>query len=210
MLQNLVAFTAAAALLTITPGLDTALVLRTATSAGARHALLAALGVALGLLIWGALVGLGLGALLLTSALAFDALRWLGAAYLLYLGLRLLFRSHGARLAPELSAKGDEPGGPHTWLLRGLLTNVLNPKVGLFYVSFLPQFIPQGASPASFSVLLAAIHGALGLAWFSVLIAATERMARGLRRPGVMRWLDRAIGCLFLGFGLRLALSARR
>jgi threonine/homoserine/homoserine lactone efflux protein len=208
VIQNLVAFTAAAALLTIIPGLDTALVLRTATSEGARRAVFAALGVALGLLIWGALVGLGLGALLLTSALAFDALRWLGAAYLLSLGGSLIVRPQ--RAAPDLPSAQAGPGSPRSSVLRGLLCNVLNPKVGLFYVSFLPQFIPQGASPAAFSLLLAAIHAALGLAWFGVLIAATDRVARSLRRPAVIGWLDRAVGCLFVGFGLRLALSARR
>lgn len=195
---SLIAFTLAAALLTVTPGLDTALVLRTAAAEGARRAFAASLGICLGCLAWGALVAVGLGMLLQASELAYLALKWAGACYLLYLGIRLL-------LARRAEAEGAEPPPRANWFLRGLLTNLLNPKVGAFYVSFLPQFIPAGASVPSTTLLLAAIHAALGLLWFALLIGATRPLARALRNPALVRGLDRATGIVLIFFGLRLA-----
>jgi threonine/homoserine/homoserine lactone efflux protein len=199
--QSLVAFTLAAALLTVTPGLDTALVLRTAAAEGARRAFAAALGICLGCLAWGALVAVGLGVLLAASHLAYLALRWIGAAYLLYLGVRMI-------LLPRGEAGGDSrPPTRSNWFLRGLLTNLLNPKVGAFYVSFLPQFIPAGASVPPTTLLLAAIHAGLGLLWFLLLIGATRPLARILRDDRLVRGLDRATGGVLIFFGLRLAFS---
>ena len=202
----LLAFTATATLLTITPGLDTALVLRTAAAEGPRRAMLAAVGIALGCLGWGLLVGAGLGALLAASQLAYEALRWAGALYLFYLGLKLIRRP---RQSLDLSEGEAEVQARPNWLLRGFLTNMLNPKVGVFYVSFLPQFVPEGSSVLGWSVLLASIHNVLGLIWFGALVAATRPLLGALRRPGVMIWLDRLTGGLFLAFGLKLALDAR-
>jgi len=195
---SLIAFTLAAALLTVTPGLDTALVLRTAAAEGPRRALAAALGICLGCLAWGALVAVGLGMLLQASELAYLALKWIGAAYLLYLGLRLIFARRGQPGAPEPAPRAN-------WFARGLLTNLLNPKVGAFYVSFLPQFIPAGASVPWTTLLLASIHAALGLLWFALLIGATRPLARMLRNPALVRGLDRATGAVLIFFGLRLA-----
>jgi threonine/homoserine/homoserine lactone efflux protein len=200
--QSLIAFTLAAALLTITPGLDTALVLRTAAAEGPRRAFAAALGICLGCLAWGLLVAVGLGVLLKASGLAYLALKWIGAAYLLYLGIRLIL----VRRAEAGSGEAD-PAPPGNWFLRGLLTNLLNPKVGAFYVSFLPQFIPAAANVPSTILLLAAIHAGLGLLWFLLLIGATRPLARILRRPGLVRALDRATGGVLIFFGLRLAFS---
>jgi threonine/homoserine/homoserine lactone efflux protein len=92
---------------------------------------------------------------------------------------------------------------------RGFLTNLLNPKVGVFYVSFLPQFLPDGVPAGPFIFLLAALHALMGLAWFALLIAATRPIAGALQRAAVVRWLDRVTGGVFLGFGLRLALERR-
>jgi threonine/homoserine/homoserine lactone efflux protein len=200
----LVAYVAAAALLTLTPGLDTAIVLRTAAVEGPLKAAQAALGVICGCLAWGAAVALGLGVLLAASSLASVALTWAGAAYLAWLGLRLLLRP---RSDFDLAKAGDARGG--NWWLRGFLTNLLNPKVGVFYVSFLPQFVPAHVAAAPFIFLLAVVHGLLGLAWFAALIAATAPLKRWLQRSAVVRWLDRGTGAVFLGFGVRLALDRR-
>ena len=197
----LIAFVLAAGLLTVTPGIDSALVLRTAGVEGARKAALAGLGIALGCLAWGVFVALGLGLLLQASELAYTILRWAGAAYLVWLGIKLI-RSRREGLIEAEAEKTD--GG--AWLRRGLLTNLLNPKVGIFYVSFLPQFIPAGADVQSTTILLAAIHAGLGLTWFGALILATRPIAAALRRPGTVRLLDRVTGGLFLMFGARLAL----
>jgi threonine/homoserine/homoserine lactone efflux protein len=200
--QSLIAFTLAAALLTVTPGLDTALVFRTAAAEAARRALAAALGICLGCLAWGALVAVGLGLLLEASRFAYLALKWAGAAYLLYLGVRLI-------LVPRGKAQADEARAPAraNWFLRGLLTNLLNPKVGAFYVSFLPQFVPAGANVPATTLLLAAIHATLGLFWFMLLIGATRPLASALRNASIVRTLDRLTGGVLIFFGLKLAFS---
>lgn len=200
----LLAFTAAAGLLTITPGLDTALVLRTAALEGGRRAILAGAGVCLGCLCWGLAVAVGLGQLLAVSRLAYETLRIGGALYLIYLGFRLLTRPAATLdLASDTPEHRSAPG----WFARGLLTNLLNPKVGVFYVTFLPQFIPAGVSVTGFSMLLAGIHAVLGLTWFAVLVLATRPLTRWLRRPRVAKGLDRATGIVFAGFGLGLLLD---
>lgn len=205
---SLIAFVLAAALLTVTPGLDTALILRAAALAGARRALAAAAGVCCGLLIWGLIVALGLGALLAASQAAFAALRWAGAAYLLWLGLNALLRPRSG--AESLGAAPSSREGAGRWFARGLLTNLLNPKVGVFYITFLPQFVPAGVPVGPFVALLVTMHAAESAAWFFLLVLATRPLAALLRRPAVSRALDRLTGLVLVGFGLRLALEARR
>jgi threonine/homoserine/homoserine lactone efflux protein len=202
---SLVAFLAAATLLTIAPGLDTALVLRTAAIAGPRRAALAGLGVAVGCFGWAILVALGLGALLAASQIAYTTLRWIGAAYLVWVGYKML-RHPRRSFVPE--AGGNE--GQRVAFTTGLLTNLLNPKVGVFYVSFLPQFVPPGVSVAPYILLLGAIHAVLGLIWFSCLIIATRPLARVLGRPSVVQTCDRLTGGMFVAFGVGLALQSRR
>ncbi|ADP16002.1 LysE type translocator family protein 9 [Achromobacter xylosoxidans A8] len=219
----LLAFTLAAAILTVTPGMDSALVLRTAAVEGSRRALMAGLGVATGCLVWGAVAAFGLGSLLLVSTLAYDALRLCAALYLFYLGVKLLWGTwagkqtgkqadkqtykqaapDAARPAPAAAASAGN------WFVRGCLTNALNPKIGIFYITFLPQFIPAGENVLRFSLLLAGIHAVLGILWFAVLVAATRPLARWLSRPAVMRGLDRMTGAVFIAFGLKLALEKR-
>ena len=207
VIQAMAAFTLAAGLLTLTPGLDTALVLRTAAVEGPKRAGFAALGIVAGCLAWGAAVALGLGALLQASALAFTVLKWAGAAYLVWLGINLILKP---RNSFEVSTGGAaSPGGDTTWMRRGFLSNMLNPKMGVFYVSFLPQFLPHGVPAAPFMLGLTAIHVMLGVIWLGLLIAATQPLARVLKRQAVVRWLDRVTGGVFLGFGLKLALERR-
>ena len=202
---SLVAFFAAASLLTIAPGLDTALVLRTAASAGPRRAALAGLGVAVGCFGWAILVALGLGALLAASQVAYTTLRWIGAAYLVWVGYKML---RDPRRSFVTEAGSNE--GKRVAFTTGLLTNLLNPKVGVFYVSFLPQFVPHGVSVAPYILLLGAIHAVLGLVWFSCLIIATRPLARLLERPSVVQTCDRLTGGMFVAFGVGLALQSRR
>lgn len=204
--QALLAYLVAAGLLTLTPGLDTALILRTAAVEGPKRAAFAAVGIITGCLVWGAAVALGLGALLAASTLAFTVLKWAGAAYLVWLGLNLILKP---RNQLELASSVGMAGGDVAWMRRGLLTNLLNPKVGVFYISFLPQFLPAGVAPAPFIFLLASIHAALGLAWSACLIGATRPIAGALQRASVVRSLDRITGGVFLAFGVRLALERR-
>lgn len=204
VVQALIAFSVAAGLLTVAPGLDTALVLRTAAAQGPRGAALAGLGIVLGCLTWGAAVTFGLGALLAASQLAFTALKWAGALYLVWLGLNLLVKPR-ARFELELSERVGNSRN-RSWLGRGYLTNLLNPKIGVFYVSFLPQFLPAHVPAGPFILLLAVLHALMGIAWFAVLILATRPVARALKRPVVVRRLDRITGVVFLSFGIKLAL----
>jgi threonine/homoserine/homoserine lactone efflux protein len=206
VVESLLAFTVAASILTVTPGLDTALVLRTAAVGGPRPAVFAAAGIGVGCLAWGAIVSLGLGALLAASALAFTLVKYAGAAYLLWLGLQLLLRPRSSA-APSHDNGGRGMHETHAALRRGFLTNMLNPKVGVFYVTFLPQFIPTGANVAAYSFLLAFIHVVLGMLWFAALIAATAPMGRVLSRARVVRTLDRLCGGIFIAFGVKLALA---
>jgi threonine/homoserine/homoserine lactone efflux protein len=203
--QALAAFCIAAGLLTIAPGLDTALVLRTAAAEGPRNAALAGLGIVLGCLTWGAAVALGLGALLAASQLAFTALKWAGALYLVWMGVSLILRPR-SQFTLELADEARSPSS-RNWLARGYLTNLLNPKVGVFYVSFLPQFLPAHVPAGPFIFLLAALHALMGVVWFGLLIVATRPIARTLRRPAVVRRLDRLTGAVFVSFGVKLALA---
>ncbi|MFJ5476334.1 LysE family translocator [Pectobacterium carotovorum] len=203
--ESLIAFTFAATLLTLTPGLDTALILRTATVEGSKKAFHAAFGINVGCLIWGAMVAFGLGTLIAASELAYNILKWCGAAYLCWLGLQMILkpRTELVMAAPQGAPKQQN------WFLRGMLGNVLNPKIGVFYVSFLPQFIPAGHSVVLWTYLLVLIHVFIGTLWSSTLIAATRPLSRFLRRGSVVKWMDRTTGVIFLAFAARLVLSRR-
>jgi len=201
-------FAVAAAVLTITPGVDTALVLRTGAVEGPRRAVSAAFGICCGLLLWGLAVAFGVGALLAASSLAYTVLRWVGAAYLVWLGLTLLLRPH--QEVRDIDAVPLAQPSTMKWFARGLLSNLTNPKVGVFYVTFLPQFVPPGVAVAPFIALLVTIHVAEGVLWLTLLIVATRSIARFLRRPAIVRVLERLTAAILLGFGSRLAFEGGR
>ena len=206
------AFSVAAALLTITPGLDTALVLRTATVEGGGQAMKAGAGVVSGVLAWGLLASVGLGAVLTVSEIGYRILQYVGAAYLVWLGAQMV-RAALRPAAPDSAAYAalPEPAATRSagWFVRGLMTNLLNPKVGVFYVSLLPQFIPQDAPVVAFSVGLAGIHAAMGLIWFAAITAATRPFARLVRNPAFTRGIDGLTGSVLIAFGVRLAFDQR-
>ncbi|HEY4940246.1 MAG TPA: LysE family translocator [Rhizomicrobium sp.] len=198
------AFAVAAGLLTVTPGLDTALVLRTAAVEGPRRGMQAALGIALGCLAWGVAASVGLGALLAVSRFAFDVLRIAGALYMLWLGGRMLV---AAFRKVETATESTAAAPTRSWLLRGFLTNILNPKVGVFYVTFLPLFVPAHANVTGFSMLLTGIHVAEGLTWFWLLTTLMKPLAGWIQRSGVTRALDGITGGVLLAFGVGLFLE---
>lgn len=193
--DSLFAFSLAALLLTLTPGLDTALILRTACAEGGKKAFHAALGIDAGCFVWGALVALGLGALLAVSEMAYTVLKVCGAVYLSWLGLQLLIRTRSS-----FSNGDDNNVSQGSWFIRGMLGNVLNPKMGIFYVSFLPQFIPAGHSPLIWTFILVSIHVAIGTIWSVTLILSTHFASAVLKKSRVVRVMDRATGGLFLCF----------
>lgn len=199
---TIAAYVVAATLITITPGLDTMLILRTAAVEGARRAAAAGLGILVGCLIWGTAVAIGVGAIVSMSAMLYDGLRVAGACYLGYLGISLLRRPR--RQAADLEAS---PTSGSTWFSRGLVTNLLNPKVGVFYLTFLPPFVPAHADVVPFTMLLALIHCLLGAIWFALLISGARKVSTAIMRPGVLAWLDRLTGLALLGIGLKLIFS---
>ncbi|MFJ8041987.1 LysE family translocator [Kitasatospora sp. NPDC096147] len=191
-------------LLTLTPGLDTALILRTAALGQRARAWGVVAGIQTGTMIWGTLSSLGISALLTASHLAYEALRWAGVAYLVWMGVQML-RSAGGPAAPESDDLGT--GGFRAGWQRGTLTNLLNPKVGVFYVAVLPQFIPAGVPHLPMGVALTSIHVVEGLLWSTVLIAFARVLRTWLRRPSARRVLDRVTGTVIVAFGARLAVT---
>ena len=148
-----------------------------------------------------------MGALLAASELAFTVLKWTGALYLFWLGLNLLLKPRS-----EFNVEGSSgrsSAQTNNWLRRGFFSNLLNPKVGVFYVSFLPQFVPTHVSPGLFIFLLAVLHALMSVLWFAALILMTRPIARVLKRPSVVRRLDRLTGLVFVAFGAKLALARR-
>ncbi|ROR13242.1 LysE family translocator [Erwinia sp. JUb26] len=199
----LMAFTFAATLLTLTPGLDTALILRTSTVEGTRKAIQAQMGINAGCLAWATMLAFGLGALLAVSELAYNLLKWCGAAYLAWLGAQMLLRPR------QKMGEADISRGTQNWFMRGFFGNLLNPKVGIFYVSFLPQFIPTGQSLVLWTFGLVMIHVVIGTLWSALLIGSTRRLSGILQREKVVKWLDRTTGAVFLLFAAKLAVSHR-
>ncbi|MEE1739673.1 LysE family translocator [Streptomyces sp. BE147] len=196
-------------LLTLTPGLDTALILRTSALGRRGRAWGVVLGIQTGTLLWGALTSLGVTALLTASHLAYTTLRWVGAAYLVWMGIRMLRDTFRGLPAPDahdstLLAGTDSVGAG--WR-QGTLTNLLNPKMGAFYVAVLPQFIPVGASHFTMGLLLTTVHILIGLIWSAVLIGFARVLHGWLRKPRARRLLDRITGTVIAAFGVRLALG---
>jgi len=205
-IQHYGAFLAACVALNLTPGLDTFYILARSGREGHAAGLGAALGISAGCVVHTLAAVLGLSAILTTSALAFSALKYLGAAYLVWIGLRMLLARQAVRAPAETRGRGFAAA-----FRQGMLTNVLNPKVALFYLAFLPQFIvPHAPHPQLGLLVLGLSFIGTGLGWSLVLALLGARIHRLLqRRPRIGSWMDRACGAALLGFGLRLALQQR-
>jgi len=197
-LTNLALFTLFAITLILIPGADTALVIRVGLQRGARAGITAGLGICTGLLFWGLIASLGLAAFLVEGTLAHRILAWVGAAYLIYLGASTWRTRHRPL---EL----DRPTGPV--FLTGVLANLLNPKVAVFYLSVLPQFIVAGPNVFFQGILLTLIHAGMSVLWFALMMIALDRFSTRLLTP---RWRSRIAalsGAVLVGFGIGLALQ---
>jgi threonine/homoserine/homoserine lactone efflux protein len=208
---KVLAFIGVAALLTITPGADTMLVLRSVLAHGRRAGILTTLGIVSGLLVHATLSALGLSLILVRSAQLFHIVKLAGAAYLVYLGLAsiwALIRHRNEATIDETLPESAGPG-PGIWrsFVEGLLNNLLNPKVAIFYLAFLPQFISPGDPVLAKSILLAFLHLLMGIIWLSLVAIFVERMRGLLIRPINRRRLEAAAGVILIGLGLRLALE---
>lgn len=196
----ILSFAAVAALLTIVPGLDTAIVLRSAISEGPAHAVLTALGVCSGAFAWGIAAAVGASAVLAASHTAYLVLKLVGAGYMVWLGVSM-WRAGSHR--PTAAAAPRAPSFRAAWL-RGFGTNVLNPKVGIFYLAMIPQFMAAGVPHLLMGVILAAVHNAMALLWFGALIAGADVAKRWLSGPRFARVTDRVTGTVLIGFGIGL------
>jgi threonine/homoserine/homoserine lactone efflux protein len=197
---ELLPFLAVALVVVVTPGVDMALVTRNALVHGRRGALATALGINLGIAFWSLAAALGLAAVVAASAEAFTAIKLAGAAYLVYLGLRAL-RSAGA----VAEAGRGSRFGPFG---QGLVSNVLNPKIAVFFTSLLPQFVGPDAGVGGL-LLLGVLFNAMGVAWLCAYGALVARGRDVLGRPRVRRAIDRVTGTVLVGLGVRLAVDER-
>ncbi|MFF2811279.1 LysE family translocator [Streptomyces sp. NPDC058000] len=217
MLTSLIGFTVVAAVLTVSPGPDFAVVLRTALGSGRRAALCTALGIAGGCFVWGLAGAVGLTAMLAASRAAYDALRVAGAVYLVWLGVQALCSARRRRGADAAAADAPAdggapavPGSPWRAFRSGLLTNVLNPKVGVVYLSLLPQFIPHGAPVVATTMLLVTVHAVLGVLWLGGVTLAVHRARAVLQRPRVRWRLDQATGGVLVALGTAVGFEVAR
>lgn len=203
---RVLAFAGIAAIVTLTPGADTMLVVRSALVRGRRAGLLTVLGIGSGLFVHATLSALGLSLVLMRSARAFELVKAAGALYLVFLGVQAL---RAAARSTPIAAAPAEPAGARRAYVEGLLTNLLNPKVAIFYLAFLPQFIGPGEPPLARSILLASIHFAEGVVWLSLVTLFVARLRPLLTGPRVQRALESTTGLVFIGFGVKLAMSRR-
>lgn len=206
--QQLVLFILAGWLLNLTPGPDVLYIVTTALRSGARAGVLAGLAIAAGCLVHVVAAAVGLGALLAASATAFMVLKFAGAAYLVWLGVRILL-AKAPPAAPVLEPRQAAlPARAGTVFREGFLTNVLNPKVALFFLAFMPQFIPAHAPDKVTAFLLLGLLFTLNsIPVNSGWALAAAWLARRDAVRNAMRWLDRAAALMFIGFGLALAVS---
>jgi len=211
MTSTLVAFVLIAGLLVITPGPDMALVTRNALTRGRRAALATAFGIEAGLLVWTGLSVLGVATALRASAVAFTMLKLAGAVYLVYLGVTTFL---SMRPGPGREGRRSPPRG-HLLVRQGpafrqgLLSNVFNPKIAVFFTSLIPQFVTPGPSAVAESAALAGIFIAMGLVWLTSYALFASTANEFLRAPTINKVLTVATGCVLIAFGLGLALEPR-
>jgi threonine/homoserine/homoserine lactone efflux protein len=209
--HGLALFVAAGLLLNITPGPDVLYIVGRAASQGRKAGFVSALGIGAGGLLHILAAVAGVSTLMMRLPAAYETVRWLGAAYLFYLGLRALFR-RGPAAQAETELKKFERDGLRRVFWQGFLTNALNPKVALFFAAFLPQFVDpaRGSLPLQFLLLglVFDVNGTIVNLAYAALAGSAGSWLRG--RLGGGRVLDRFAGLLFVGLGIRLALASRR
>jgi RhtB (resistance to homoserine/threonine) family protein len=210
--HQLLMFIAAGWLLNLTPGPDVLYIVSNALRSGTRAGIVAGLGITAGCFVHIFAAAVGVGALLATSATAFTVLKWLGAAYLLWMGVRMLFSRAGGGNGAAIAAAQAAPRQQASLrgvFLGGFWTNVLNPKVAIFFLAFVPQFIaPATQNKALAFVLLGVLFNVNAIPVNALWALAASWMARrvGAVQKG-MHWLDRVAGAMFIGFGLKLAFT---
>ena len=207
MPAHLLPFVAVTALLTLTPGPDMALVLRNGIRGGARSAWWTGLGCCTGIAAWGAAAVLGLSALMAASAAAFTVVKFAGACYLLYLGAMSVWHSRRAEESSGTSPTPIQPAAAdrRRAFRQGLVSNLLNPKIGLIFLTLIPQFVGAHEPKAATSAVLAAVFLAMAVVWWRVFSLGVAALGRAFSRPRVRRTMDRVTGVALIALGLRVA-----
>ena len=200
----LLPFLAISILLILIPGPDTAVVTKHALLGGHRYGVLASVGVAIGLTVWTVAAALGIAALLKASAVAFLVLKIAGALYLAWIGVQMLRARDQAG-----GATGVRSASSVKAIRQGLLSDLGNPKIAVFFTSFLPQFVHGGGAVLLPLLLLGGIFAVLTLLWLATYAVIVGRATAVLRRPVVRKALDRFTGIVLIGFGIRLAFERR-
>ena len=201
----LLAFIGISLLLAITPGPDMAVVTKNALAHGRRGVILTTTGIAVALAIWITATAVGLSALLRASGEAFLVIKLIGAAYLAYLGLRTLIDSR--RRPDDLLASAPVAAPAHAIFRQGFLSAMSNPKLGVFFVTFLPQFVTPGQAVLPRLFLLGLIFAVIGWTWMNVYGLFVTRIRDVITAPRVRQWMERITGVVLLGFGARLAVE---
>jgi threonine/homoserine/homoserine lactone efflux protein len=195
----IIQFAIASLVLIALPGPDQALIMRNALVGGRSAGVRTMLGGASGLTLHAGAAALGVSALLATSAAAYSTLKLVGIAYLIYLAVKMLLSARTPSEPEQETAGGGRP------FVQGFVSNALNPKVALFFLTFVPQFLPDTGSTLPVSLALSAIFAALYLAWFSGLVTLVGLASDALRRPRVKAWTERVTGGALFAFAARLA-----
>ena len=205
--SHVIAFTFIAAALTVSPGPDTMLVMRNVLRGGRGSGVVTTFGICTGLFVHATLSASGVSLILMHSATAFHLVKLAGACYLMWLGVQSLTSAIRAPLTGEVSESAGAKRFilPRQYFLEGFLTNLLNPKVAIFYLAFLPQFIGPNDSVLTKSLLLAGIHYTEGIVWLLTLSLLFDRLRRVIQHAAVRRWLDGLCGTILVGLGVRLA-----
>ncbi|MFF0225822.1 LysE family translocator [Streptomyces sp. NPDC004629] len=190
------------AVLTMVPGPDMAVVTKRAVSAGWQDGLRTVGGITLGLLVWGVLTVAGLAAVLAASAAVYTVVKLAGAAYLVFLGVQALLQSRRDRSRAPAAPLAPPAGNP--WRT-GLVSNVFNPKIAVFYTGLLPTLAPSGLSPHAGMALLVLVHTSLTAVWLGGYVMLLSRARAFFERPAVRRTMDRVTGAVLIGFGLKVA-----
>jgi RhtB (resistance to homoserine/threonine) family protein len=207
--SQVVAFTFVAAVLTLTPGADTMLVVRNVLRGGRHDGIVTTWGICAGLFMHATLSALGVSVILMHSATAFHLVKLVGACYLVWLGIQSLRRAVRSMDLPAGTAPcvTTDAVSRQRCFLEAFLSNVLNPKVAVFYLAFLPQFIGPTDSVLQKSLLLTGVHYVEGMLWLVVVSIVVDQTRQFFLKSTVRRWLDGVCGTLLVGFGVRLALA---
>ena len=209
--MNFVAFLGVSVLVIVTPGQDTALTIRNTLVGGRAGGIATAAGVATGQATWTVATSAGLAALLVASATVFSVLKWAGAAYLIFLGLQALRSSVFRPPRSRQSARSLARGGGSGWgsYRQGVLSNLGNPKMVVFFSSLLPQFVAPGQATFRSLLLLGLIFCSMTFIWLTFYAVVVARVGDFLRRDRIRRALESATGLVLIGLGLRLATERR-